>query len=299
MTRGYGSAMGRANSAIPGPVPGRVSAAGTQGAGGARLGMVPATLLAMVLGAAVGCDRGEAPVRPLVVFAAASTVQPMTEAARRFEAERGARVLVSADSSSTLARQIKAGAAADVFVSADQRWMDDVVAAGAMDASTRVDLLTNELVLAAPKGHALEASLVAGLPFTDALPGVRRLAVGDPGHVPLGRYAMQSLRHFGWEEAARPRLLPAPDARAALRLVELGEADAGVLYASDARGSEAIVIVATFPSESHEPVRCPAAVRRDAPATARDFLAFLMLPAQSTLFEDAGFGVPTPGADRP
>lgn len=216
----------------------------------------------------------------------------MTVAAQRFESERGVKVLVSADSSSTLARQIESGAAADVFVSADQRWMDEVVAAGAMDATTRVDLLANDLVLVTPKGRGFEARLIKDIAFADAFPSVERLAVGDPAHVPLGRYTLQALTHFGLEDSAVPRFLPASDARAALRLVELGEADAGIVYASDAHGSDAVVIVAEIPPESHEPVRYPVAIDHDAPPAAREFLAFLLLPEQRSLFEDAGFRMP-------
>ncbi len=250
------------------------------------------------------CERQgpPAPAAPeqdrLIVFAAASTTDVMREAGRRFQAATGSDVTFSFDASSGLARQIKARAAADVFLSADKRWMDDVAAAGAIRPETREDLLANELVLIAPVERPFVVEMDRTFDFARELPGVKRIAVGDPAHVPAGRYARQALESLGWWEHVRPRLLQALDVRAALRLVELGEADAGVVYATDARATKKAVVVAAFPPETHEPIHYPIAICTggSAPAAAADFVRFLRRPEVIEVFERAGFRVLGAGA---
>lgn len=235
----------------------------------------------------------------LTVFAAASTTDVLREAGRRFEARTGIEVVLSLGASSNLARQIKAGAPADVYVSADQRWMDDLEAAGAIRPDTRRDLLTNRLALIAPPDSRLEVPMTGDFDFTASLPQVRRVAVGDPSHVPAGRYARQALESLGWWDALEPLLVPAPDVRAALRLVEIAEADAGIVYSTDARRSNKVQVVAAFPPALHEPIRYPIALCSDAPAGAQ-FIDFLGASPMRAVFEAAGFRVPpvpTGGAD--
>ncbi len=235
--------------------------------------------------------------RGLTVFAAASTTDVMTEAGKRYQASTGIRVVFSFDSSSSLARQIKAGAPADLFISADELWMDDVVSAGVVRSDTREDLLGNELVLIAPIGKGFEAGMSRGFDFAASLPQIRRIAVGDPSHVPVGRYAKQALESLNWWSALQPHLVPALDVRATLRLVETGEADAGIVYATDARRSDRVLVVGKFPPETHDPIRYPVAICTGASAEAVNLLRFLRSSEMKKVFEEAGFrayGDPTP-----
>ncbi len=253
-------------------------------------------LLAPVILCLTACERRPDPARVMVV-AAARTTDVFREAGRRFEARGGVEVVFSFDSSSNLARQVMAGAPADVLICADRRWMDDVTAAGAIRAETRQDLLANELVMIAPAGAALEVHPTRDFDFAARLPQVRRIAVGDPAHVPAGRYARQTLESLGWWDGLRTRLVPTLDARAALRLVEIGEADAGIVYATDPRNSDKVDVVARFPADLHEPIRYPIALCSESEAAA-DFIAFLRTAQMTEVFEQAGFRVLPAAGER-
>ncbi|MCG3130737.1 MAG: Molybdate-binding protein ModA [Phycisphaerae bacterium] len=261
-----------------------------------------ASLIVAAVVAACGCQKqpqnaAQAPAAPktraatgtLTVFAAASTTDVLHEAGTRFEARSGSNVVFSFDASSNLARQIKAGAPADVFLSADEKWMDDVEAAGMIEAATRRDLLGNRLVLVAPVGQSFEARMSADFDFAAKCPQVKRIAVGDPTHVPAGRYAREALESLGWWKGVEERLIPAQDVRAALRLVELGEADAGIVYATDAPASQRVVVIAAFPPETHAKIRYPVARCKNAGPAAAEFLRFLASGEMNEVFEAAGF----------
>ncbi len=257
--------------------------------------ILAATLLFLAL--AAGCERRQQPPlpAPLTVFAAASTQDVLREAGRRFEARSGVKPVFSFDASSNLARQIRSGSPADVFISADEKWMDDVAAAGMIRSDTRQDLLSNDLVMVAPAGEAFVVETTKDFDFTARLPQVKRIAVGDPAHVPAGRYARQALEALGWWDSLQGLLVPALDVRAALRLVEIGEADAGIVYSTDARQTEKVVVVAEFPSRLHAPIRYPVALCSDS-AAAVEFVGFLRTAEMTGVFEQAGFRViPGPG----
>lgn len=146
---------------------------------------------------------------------------------------------------------------------------------------SRVDLLGNELVVVAPKGA--DVSIDELLKSASA-----RLAIGDPAHVPAGMYAKQALESMDAWERVRDRVIPALDVRAALRLVERGEADFGVVYRTDARASTKVEVVTTIDDSLHEPIRYSIALLSDATA-ATEFFQFLQSPEARRIFEDAGF----------
>lgn len=250
-------------------------------------------LIAFIAPLAAGCEQASQSrrSRAIIVFAAASTTDVLREAGRLYEAESGTKVVFSFDASSSLARQIKEGAPADVFISADTNWMDEAIRSGEMQQATRETLLGNSLVLVVPVGRPVKVEMSREFDITVALPDIRRIAVGDPAHVPAGRYARQALESLGWWESLQPKLVPALDVRAALRLVELGEADAGIVYATDAKASKGVSVVATFPADLHAPIEYPLALCKDAPTSAADFVTFLRSPQIRQLFEDAGFRV--------
>jgi len=240
--------------------------------------------IALALAASASCDRrADAPARPILVFTAASMTDAVEHASEEFTLETGSAVHISAAASSTLARQILAGADADVFISADQRWMDELEAAGRIVASSRADLAANRLVFVAPAGESASFALDADPP------AIRALALADPTHVPAGRYAQEALEWLGWWPALADRAITTPDVRAALRLVEIGEADVGVVYATDARISKRVAVLAIVPESAHTPIRYPAAMCADAHPDAAAFLRHLRSGRAAATLEAAGF----------
>jgi len=195
---------------------------------------------------------------------------------------------LSLASSSTLAKQIAAGAPADLYFSASVAWMDYLQARNLIEPDTRIDLLGNALVLVAPRDEPFPVRVDKGFDFAAAFAG--RLAVGDPAHVPAGLYARQALVNLGWWPALKSRIAPAPDVRAALAYVERGECAAGLVYTTDR--SERVAVLATVPDSLHPPIVYPlAAVRGRADDATRRLLAFLRSDLAADLFRRHGFTV--------
>lgn len=238
--------------------------------------------------AAEGADR-------IVIFAAASTTDSIQILAKAYEADQHQAVACSFASSSTLAKQIEQGAPADLFISADGKWMDYLAGKQSIVPASRVDLLANELVIIAPVGKPLTVTVEKGFAIGGAFSG--RLAIGDPTSVPAGIYAKEAFTNLGWWEALSTRLAPAADVRAALKLVELGEADAGVVYATDAKASAKVAVAAVIPGRYHAPIRYPIALTATAKPAAAGFLAYLQGSAARAVFAQAGFAAPI--ADAP
>ena len=190
----------------------------------------------------------EAAASQVVLFAAASLTEALEEILPR---KQFPRVSLSFASSSSLARQIEAGAPADLYFSASDRWMDYLEARGMIEPATRIDHLRNKLVLIAPRKEAFAVSLHPDFDFASAFAG--RLALADPDHVPAGIYARQVLTALGWWPSLEDRLAPAPHVRAALVYVERGESAAGIVYATDARGAR-VDLIAAIPDSLHEPI---------------------------------------------
>ena len=217
------------------------------------------------------------------VFAAASLSSALTELATHYEGMR-----LSVASSSTLAKQIAAGAPADIYFSANAEWMDYLQARQHIEQDTRVDLLGNALVIIAPREEPFAVRWARDFDFAGALAG--RLALGDPDHVPAGQYARQALAALGWWSALKNRIAPAPDIRAALVYVERGECAAGLVYATDAAQSDHVVTLATVPDSLHHPIVYPAAiVKGRANAQARNLLAFFGSDTAAIVFRKHGF----------
>lgn len=238
---------------------------------------------------------GPAPARAaeeVVVFAAASLATALEQVAAAFEAETGHRVTISHGGSNTLARQILAGAPADIFISAAADWMDAVDQGGMVVPGTRVDLLGNTLVLIAHGRDAPPVTLAPGLDLAGMLGG-GRLAMALVDAVPAGQYGKAALQHFGLWDGVAAQVAQADNVRAALALVTRGEAPLGVVYASDAAASDAVTVVARFPPGSHPPIAYPAALLTGAQDAAdRAFLAALQAPLADAAFAAQGFAVP-------
>lgn len=256
--------------------------------------------------AAAAPQRGWVAAAPLTVFAAASLQDALRalEPAWRAAAAPGRNppLRLSFAASSALARQIEQGAPAELFLSADEDWMDWLAQRDLILPASRVSALGNTLVLIAPTGRGdLPASVALARGGTDlaTLLGPRdRLAVADPAHVPAGRYARAALAWMGQWEALVPRLARAENVRAALLLVERGETPLGIVYGTDARASSGVRVLGTFPPESHPPISYPFALTRRAEgnAAARALLDFLTGPEAAATWRRFGFRVMAPRA---
>ncbi|WP_037504249.1 molybdate ABC transporter substrate-binding protein [Sphingobium bisphenolivorans] len=193
-----------------------------------------------------------------LVLAAASMQEAMNAAADAWAAQRHVRPVLSFSASSALARQIRAGAPADLFVSADEDWMDEVEKAGLVARGTRADVAGNQLVLIAPARSSLRLRIGPRMPIARAL-GTSRLAIANPDSVPAGKYGKTALTRLGvWPQVA-DRLARGDNVRSAMALVERGEAPLGIVYATDARASPKVRVLGVFPASSHEPIRYPLA----------------------------------------
>lgn len=253
------------------------------------LAFAAATLLSAVSQTA----RAEAlHAKPLTIFAAASLKTVIDKIAATYHAHTGQQSVASYAGSSALAKQIERGAPADIFISADTDWMDYLGARKLIDRATRVDLLSNSLVLIAPASSTTQLTIAQGVALADAL-GTGRLALADTAAVPAGKYAKAALNHFGvWPEVAH-QLAEAENVRAALALVARDEAAFGIVYATDAQDEPKVRIVAHFPPASHPLIVYPVAITAatENPDAAKAFVAFLGSPAARSVFEQAGFKV--------
>lgn len=224
----------------------------------------------------------------LLVFAAASLTNALDALGPVYTRESGQPVKFSFAASSALARQLEAGADADVFVSADLEWMDYAQARNLIAPDSRHDLLGNRLALIAPKDSAVSLAIAPGFALGKALGG-GRLATGDPDYVPVGKYARQALTSLGvWNDVAN-RLVRADNVRTALAFVARGEAPLGIVYTTDAEVEPKVRVVGTFPDDTHLPITYPVAVTRGARSGAARFVAFLRAPAAQAKFAELGF----------
>ncbi len=248
-------------------------------------GLVTGVTLTLTLAGQALADEGK-----ITVFAAASLTNAMQDIAAVYKKEKNVDVVSSFASSSTLARQIEAGAPADLVISADQKWMDYAIDKKAVDAASRVTLLGNSLVVVAPKASAQgEVAINKETPWSSLLKG-GRLAVGDPEHVPAGIYAKEALQKLGAWETLAPELAPAEDVRGALALVARNEAPLGIVYGSDAVAEKGVKVVGTFPEDSHKKVEYPVAIiDGHKNATVSAFYDYLKGPQASAIFKRYGF----------
>jgi molybdate transport system substrate-binding protein len=192
--------------------------------------------------------------------------------------------------SSALARQVDAGAPAELFLSADLDWIDWLAKRHRL-AAPPVRLLANDLVLIAPAAGRADVRLVPGVDLARALDG-GRLAIADPRAVPAGRYARAALESLGAWKGIEPRLAPAGDVRAALALVARGEAPLGIVYRTDALAEPRVRVVATFPEASHPPIVYGLALLDGATADARAFAEFAASPPARAAWARHGFRFP-------
>ena len=272
--------------AIPGAVPrGTVRA-------GIRAGILAVALAFIASPGAAAGTRDASRARPLLVFAAASLTNALQAIGALYTRETGQPVTFSFAASSTLARQISAGAQAEVFFSADVDWMDYLQSLRLIVPGTRRDIVGNRLALIAPAASALRLVVRKDFELARALGSSGRLALAEPESVPAGRYARDALRSLGVWRSVADRLIPAENVRAALEYVARGEAPLGIVYATDALIEPRVRIVGLFPAASHPRISYPAGVvSSDAgrAAEADRFVRFLGSPGAQRIFHKYGF----------
>jgi molybdate transport system substrate-binding protein len=225
----------------------------------------------------------------ITVFAAASLKNALDAVDVAFTPQAGIHVTASYAASSALMKQIENGAPADVFFSADTDWMDYGAQRKLIDTSTRVDLLSNRLVLIAPKESSIDAVTIAPGFDLAGLAGNGRIVTGDVRSVPVGRYAKAALEKLGGWEKARAKFAMTENVRAALTLVARGEAALGIVYATDAKVEPNVKVVGVFPSDATPPIVYPVALTRAARSQAAQYLSFLRSPTARAIFEAHGF----------
>jgi molybdate transport system substrate-binding protein len=246
-------------------------------------------ILVLALTCARWCVAAEDP-RPLIVFAAASLTDVLGEIDAAFARENPVPVRPSFEASSALARQIESGAPAEVFISADEDWMNYLQDHRLLQPGSRRDLLGNQLVLIAPADSPARVRIAADGSWRQVL-GEARIATGDPDSVPVGKYARAALTSLGaWDQLA-PHLVRAENVRSALLYVARGEAPFGIVYATDALVEPKVRVLDTFPESSHPPIRYPVALTGRAGKDARHYLRFLGTPTAAGIFKKAGFTV--------
>ena len=251
------------------------------------------TTVAMVTAHPVMVQKARAAEPPAItIFAAASTTNAISEINAMFQSRAMGRIQAAFAASSTLAKQIDMGAPADIYLSANQRWMDFLAEKGMIDNASRFDLLGNRLVLIAPDRSDLNTiTIVKGFSLAGLL-GRGRLSMGDPAHVPAGIYGKQALVCLEVWEAVGPKIAPAKDVRTALVLVERGECPLGLVYASDAAISSRIRVLGVLPQDCHPAISYPVAVINGHQGKGpRQYLNFLKSPEARVIFEKYGFSV--------
>jgi molybdate transport system substrate-binding protein len=245
-----------------------------------------ALLSTLLVALPAGAEESKRP--ELLVFAAASLTNVLGELSKGYQQQSGVTVKLSFAASSVLARQVEAGGKADVFISADQEWMDYLQQRDLIEKPSRRNLVGNRLVLIAPADSKVELKIAPGFPLVAALGG-GRLSTGDPDTVPVGRYARSALVSLGVWDEIQDRLVRAENVRSAMMFVSRGESPLGIVYTTDALVDSKVRIVDTFPENTHAPITYPGASIKGARPEAIAYLNYLASTPVSETWRRFGF----------
>ena len=254
------------------------------------LGLVGLCLGLLLLAGCGGTQPKATAPAELNVSAAVSMKDALEEIQQQYQKKNpNVKLVFNLGASGSLQKQIEQGAPADVFISAAPKQMDELQTKGLLQQQTRKNLLENKLVLIVPQNSQLTIKSFEEL----ADPAIKRLAVGEPQVVPAGQYAQQVLKKLNLWDKLEERMVLAKDVRTVLTYVESGNADAGIVYKTDAAVSTKIKIIATAVAGSHQPIIYPAAILANAkqPKEAEAFLQYLLSPDAAKVFEKYGFAM--------
>ena len=234
------------------------------------------------------------------IFAAASLQNTVDEIKEQYAAAGNSNNIAALyDSSSNLARQIEQGAPADIFISANQSWMNYLEEKHLIKNDTRTNIVKNELALVTFNDNPIDYQVdFASNEFWKETLQNTYIALGDPDHVPAGLYARASFEKLGVWNTVQPKVAPAQNVRAALLLVEVKEADVGVVYSSDANISQKVKTITTFPDDLHEPIEYPIAITNlkaselETSEAIHDFYEYLLSEDAAQIFKKYGFAIP-------
>jgi molybdate transport system substrate-binding protein len=226
--------------------------------------------------------------KPVLVFAASSLTNVVDELGQAYTARTRVPVKASYAASSVLAKQIEAGAPADIFFSADTDWVDYVDQRKLLKAGTRRNVVANRLVLIAPTDSSLQVKIAPHFDLAGAL-GQGKLATGDPDSVPVGKYAKAALENLGAWDAVSSHIVRAENVRAALAFVARGEAALGIVYETDAKAENRVKVIGVFPENTHPPITYPIALTTGASADAAKFVAYVTSSEGAKIFRKYGF----------
>ncbi len=247
---------------------------------------IAATLIAAIVSCSTASTKKQA--SQITVFAAASLTDVLSELVDSFEVKYQTKVTTNMASSGTLARQIVQGGNPDVYISASKKWANYVDSTGYILKGFKTPIAHNKLVLIAPTNSQLKvAAIDSSLQFLSLL-GKDRLSIGDPAHVPAGKYAKQALSYYGWFGQLDKKLLPAKDVRSALMVVEMEEAPVGIVYQTDAQKSSKVKILATFPECSHKDIVYVAGLCHEK-AEAKSFYTYINSDETKAIWAKYGF----------
>lgn len=227
----------------------------------------------------------------VTVYAAASLTKAINDLEKIYEKQNKVEVKTSYAGSSTLAKQIEAGAPADIFISADTQWMDYLQNKKLVAANDRINLLSNRLVLITPKGQSLKVKLDKTTDPNKVFTG--KICTGDTKSVPVGKYAKQAFTNLGWWSRIEPKLVETEDVRAALNFVARGECQVGIVYATDAAITKDVTVVGVFPENTHSPIIYPVGMMKKNPDSAK-FYQFLQSNQAKVVFKKYDFSVLAP-----
>jgi molybdate transport system substrate-binding protein len=228
-------------------------------------------------------------VKPVTIYAASSLTDALNEIATAYAAAGHAKPVFSYASSSQLARQIEQGARADLFVSADETWMDYLAERKLIVTASRDSILSNKLVLVAPAASTMNLKIGSGFDLAGALHG-GKLSMADPDSVPAGKYGKAALQSLGVWGAVEPSVAKAENVRAALRFVETGDAPAGIVYLTDAMASgPKVKVIGEFPQASYPKISYPMALLKGAKGGTKAFADYLRSPTAIAIFKRQGF----------
>ena len=254
---------------------------------------MPKNSFKLILSIVFACLTGHAVAeQKITVFAAASLTNAISVIVTDYESANPQKILTSLAASSMLAKQIENGAPADIFISADTKWMNYLQDKNLLKTDSKVNLLGNRLVLVAPKGKSFKVEMKPEFILSNAFAG--KLCTGEVESVPAGIYAKQSLKSLNWWDSIKARIVGSQDVRAALTLVERAECDAGIVYETDAKVTEKVETIAAFPDASHDAIVYPLSLTKNAKPEATGFYDYLKSEKAKVVFAKYGFTVLEP-----